>query len=248
MYRRSVVFYASWWHYDQARSKMPICVCCNKCQRENNISNIYCRFINAESSRRPLRITRPMLHRILTYHQVMPGYLDFLSVFGTQNEARDLRFSGFRDQTFLKQTTSPRPLEIESLKRSGRRYQLSYNLKAVASKSLAGTEVSNQQWYIPQAAFHHQFDVVHGTALWIVTQGHSSIKERIEDMVSIRGRPEDRAFANREGCFRTTLTTNLLYCHWSTEEWRWYIQWLEEVMEKEVSILLLDLDFYSRSC
>lgn len=166
----------------------------------------------------------------------MPGYLEFLSVFGTNNEARDLRFSGFREQTTLKNTPSPRALEIDSMERSGRQYQLSYNLKAVACKN-APADFTKKDWSIRQGAFHHQFDVVKGTALWIVTQGHLSIKERVADMTSVAGRPEDRAYYLRKDCFRTTLSTHLLFCHWSIEEFRYYIQWLEEVIDKEVIYL-----------
>jgi hypothetical protein len=164
----------------------------------------------------------------------MPGYLDFLSVFGSQAEARDLRFSGFREQTSL--TKPPRGPVIKALGRSGRQVQLSYNLKAVACKSAPGTNISDQEWSIRQAAFHHQFDVEEGTTLWIITQGNLYIKERVTEMTAIHGRPEDRAFSSPEDCFQTSLTTHLLYCHWSIEEWRWYIQWLEEVIEKETDI------------
>src|SRR6187402_2626297 len=110
-----------------------------------------------------------MLLRILRYHQVMPGYLDFMAVFGSQNENRDLRFSGFREQTSI--TKPSRALEMRNLGRSGRQFQLCYNLKAVACKSLPGTDLSEQQWSVRQAAIHHQFDVEEGTTLWIVTQG-----------------------------------------------------------------------------
>ena len=57
-------------------------------------------------------------------------------------------------------------------------------------------------------------------------------------MTAVHGRPEDRAFSTSEDCFRTSLTTHLLNCHWSTEEWRWYIQWLEEVIETEVRLCI----------
>lgn len=173
-----------------------------------------------------------MLRRILTYHQVTPNYLEFLSVFGAQIKARDLRFSGFRHYTSLEK--SARILSIPALGRSGRQYQLCYNLKAVACKPTRSTDVLEQQWSIRHGSFHHQFDIVEGTALWIVAQGHLTIKERIVDMTSSRGRPEDRAFSTVQESFKTSLNTHLLFCHWSTEEWRWYIQWLEEVVEREV--------------
>ena len=194
-------------------------------------ANVSYSFITADSSRAPLKLTQNMLLRILSFHQVMPVYLDFLSVFGSQNEARDLRFSGFREQISLSSTH--RAL-IPELGRSGRQFQLSYNLKAVACKSAPSVELTKRQWTIRQAAIHHQFDMEAGSSLWIITQGHLFIKQSIQEMTAIHGRPEDRAFSTSEDCFRTSLTTHLLNCHWSIEEWRWYIQWLEEVIEKEV--------------
>lgn len=164
----------------------------------------------------------------------MAEYLDFIFVFGSQNEARDLRFSGFREQLSLRKTTHP--FDIRPLGRSGRQFQLSYNLKTVVLKSPVSTELSNKDWSIRQAAFHHQFDIEIGTTLWIVTQGALAIKERVQEMTAIHGRPVDRQFGNNVECFRTSLTTHLLYCQWSTEEWRWYIQWLEEIIEKETEI------------
>ena len=207
-------------------------------------TNVTYSFITADSSRTPLKLTLNMLLRILSFHQVMPVYLDFLSVFGSQNEARDLRFSGFREQISLSATH--RAL-IPELGRSGRQFQLSYNLKAVACKSASTVELTKRQWSIRQAAIHHQLDVEAGTSLWVITQGHLFIKGRIEDMTAIHGRPDDRAFSTSEDCFRTSLTTHLLNCHWSIEEWRWYIQWLEEVIDKEVSLGAL-LSYLATKC
>ncbi|TDZ20068.1 putative serine/threonine-protein kinase MPS1-like protein [Colletotrichum orbiculare MAFF 240422] len=63
-----------------------------------------CRFIYiyGHHSRARLNITRSMLTEILTFHQVMPDYLDFLLAFGLQSDPRDLSFSSFREQTWLK--------------------------------------------------------------------------------------------------------------------------------------------------
>ena len=191
-----------------------------------------CSFPWAGHSRRPLNISRKILVRILSYHQVMPGYLDFIFVFGSQSEPRDLRFSGFREQTLL--ATSPCGPAVPGLGRRGRQYQICYNLKSVACTSTASIP-EQKEWSIRQAAFHHQFDVLEGTTLWIVTQGELHIKKRVEDLTGVKGRPEDRAFNTPEDCFKSSLAVHLLYCHWSAEEWRWYIQWLEEIIDQKVS-------------
>jgi Mg2+ and Co2+ transporter CorA len=163
----------------------------------------------------------------------MPVYLDFISVFGLQTHSRDLRFSGFREQTLLSKPIDG--LSMLSLGRSGRQYQLCYNLKSVACVSAAITTSNEREWSIRQAAFHHQFDVEQGTTLWLITKGDLDIKEQVQQMTGKDGRQEDRSFGTPEECFKSSLAVHLLYCHWSTEAWRWYLQWLEDVTDKEVS-------------
>lgn len=192
-----------------------------------------CSFLWAGDSRKSLNISQRMLVRILSYHQVMPGYLDFMFVFGLQSEPRDLRFSGFREQTLL--TTPPCGPAVPGLGRSGRQFQICYNLKSVACSSATSISAKQKSWSIRQAAFHHQFDVLEGTTLWIVTKGNLDIKTRVENMTGKDGRPDDRAFDSPEDSFKSSLAVHLLYCHWSGEEWRWYIQWLEDVIDQEVS-------------
>jgi hypothetical protein len=184
-------------------------------------------FFWAGDSRKALKLTRTMMARLLTYHQVMPAYLDFVSVFGLQARPRDLRFSGFREQTLL--SNPPRVPAMSSLGRSGRQFQLCYNVKAPFHKT-----APHKIWTIRQAAIHHQFDVVEGTSLWVVTKGDLELKARIEQLTGPLGRPEDRSLTTPQDCFRSSLAVHLLLCHWSNEEWRWYIQSLEDEIDKKV--------------
>lgn len=192
-----------------------------------------CRFIYiyGEHSRDRLKITQNMLTQILTYHQVMPAYLDFISVFGAQSEPHDLRFSSFREQTTL--TDPPRSRAVPGLGRSGRQYQLCYNLKCVALKSEDKTKFMLNEWSIQQAVIHHQFDIVEGRMLWIITKGSLDFQECSKELTGKDANPEDRAFNTFEECFRSSLSAHLLYCHWSTEYWLRYIKWLERVVENE---------------
>lgn len=198
-----------------------------------------CRFVFlwAGDSRSALKITRKMFLRILTYHQVMPSYLDFISVFGSQSEPRDLRFSGFREQIVLNKGV--RAPEIRSLGRSGRQYQLCYNLKGVYCKMSASRlsiKTVEREWSIRQAAFYHCFDVEEGTSIWITAKGDLELKDRIEDMTGANGRPEEKDFETPRRAFRSNLAVHLLQCHWSTEEWRYYIQGLEAEVEDETHL------------
>jgi hypothetical protein len=174
-----------------------------------------------------------MLARTLSYHQVMPSYIDFMCLFGLSSKPRDLRFSSFREQTLL--GDSSHGLAIPGLGRSGRQFQLCYNLKAPFSSSATVCTLKEKQWSIRQAAVHHQFDVIEGTTLWIITKGNLEVKETVQKVTGRTGRPQDRAFNTAEQCFISSLAIHLLLCHWSADEWRWYIQWLEQVVDNEVS-------------
>jgi hypothetical protein len=173
-----------------------------------------------------------MLTQILTYHQVTSVYLDYMFVFGAQSDPRDLRFSGFCAQTMMK--NPPRSLSMPALGRSGRQFQLCYNLKGVTPKRNDVEDVKLSQWSIRQAAIHHQFDVIYGTTLWIVTKGRLDVQQRFKHLTGPDGRLEDKSFGDVYECFRSSLAAHLMFCHWSTEEWRWYIRWLEDVLETEV--------------
>ena len=174
-----------------------------------------------------------MFARILSYHQVMPSYLDFVSVFGIHNRFREPRFSGFRDQTLLKGNTK---LKIDSLGRSGQQYQLCWNLKAPGKWSEEGTlQIGPEKWSVRQGAFHHQFDVEKGTTLWIITKPGLDIKDRVQDVTGKSGNEEDRLFSTTEQCMVSSFAIHLLIGHWATGKWRQYFQWLEDKIEEEVS-------------
>jgi hypothetical protein len=176
-----------------------------------------------------------MLTLIFSYHQVMPNYIDFISVFGLQLEAQDLRFSGFLAHSTIS-IGSPQGLVISSLGRSGRIYQMCYNLKTVSCISDPNSPPKEREWSIQPAAFYHHFDVEEGTALWISTKGRlADLKDQVQDLTGKDGRPEDRSYDSSEESFRSSLAVHLLYCNWSTEGWHSYIKWLELMVDQEVS-------------
>jgi len=163
----------------------------------------------------------------------MPSYLHFLSAFGQHTKPHNARFSGFREHTEL---AAPSPaVAILDLGRSGRQFQLCYNLKSVSCTSPPDTIKRQKTWSIRQVAVCHQFDILKGTTLWILTKGALDLKGHIKEMTGRNGRAEDRSFGTPQECFESSLAVHLLLTHWSTDEWRWYIQWLEDVIVEEVS-------------
>ncbi|KAK0661222.1 hypothetical protein QBC41DRAFT_330499 [Cercophora samala] len=181
-------------------------------------------YIYANHSRDRLRITRSMLTLILSFHQVMPEYLDFLQSFGLQTAARDLYFSGFRRQIALKKP--PTGPDLNALGRSAQQYQIAYNLKGV-------TEKSATEWSIRNAAIYHRYDVNSDRAVWIVTKGGSDLYDSYKELTDSGGRPEDRAFLSADQCFLASLSPHLLFSRWSVHDWRGYLRWLEDKVEKD---------------
>lgn len=177
-----------------------------------------------------------MASRILTYFQVIPSYIDFLSVFtvifGQQVEAVELRFSGFRERVLLSANPA-RGMQLPDVALSGRNYQLCYNLKCVALKNGRGDR-ENWQWSPRQGSFHHQFDVAEGTTLWIMTSAREELRNRVNQLTGDEGRTEDRSYKSPADSFISSFAVHLLLAQWATEDWRGYIRWLEQVLEEKV--------------
>ncbi|CAG8972732.1 hypothetical protein HYALB_00008647 [Hymenoscyphus albidus] len=107
----------------------------------------------------------------LTYHQVMPNFLDFVFPFGFQEYAEHFCFSGFREDSRL---FSEGGLKIPELGRSGQEIRMCYSLKSVES-----SDRDSWPWSVRQTAIYHSFDVVTGKATWIVIKGSHLIRELI---------------------------------------------------------------------
>lgn len=108
----------------------------------------------------------------------MPDFLDFLFGYGSHDgEDRDLRYSCFRTETILSNPDEGNV--IPDLERSGLRYQICYNLKAVSPMAVKKQGVPQEKWQIHRAAIQHQFDPMNGNQLWILGDPHAALKEKI---------------------------------------------------------------------
>ncbi|OIW32047.1 hypothetical protein CONLIGDRAFT_652875 [Coniochaeta ligniaria NRRL 30616] len=174
---------------------------------------------------------------ILTYFQVMPSYIDYMTVFaikfGEQVDASDLRFSGFKERLLLSPVaTGTRSLSLPQLGLSGRSFQICFNLKSVSLKKAVGVR-ERWQWSPRQAVFHHQFDAGHGTSLWIMTSARDDIQNRIQELTGENGDEEDRSFETPARSFISSLAVHSVLAQWASEDWRGYIRWLEQVLEEK---------------
>lgn len=172
-------------------------------------------FLGAPHSRAALQISRAMLSFLFTYHQVMPAMLDFIFPFGKQIHAQDSYFGGFREESRLDvERRGPRIIELG---RSGIELRMCYNLRSV-ERSQSDPELP---WSIRQSAMYHSFDLGSGQSLWINVKGNELIKNRIVNTVT------QPSSDSQSEAFSMALAAHLLFCDWSVENWRWYINYLE---------------------
>ncbi|RYP71312.1 hypothetical protein DL771_004889 [Monosporascus sp. 5C6A] len=210
-----------------------------------------CRFILLEtphSEARRLDLTRAMLLRILTYHQVSSCFLNFITFFGSKTGATDMSFGGFRAESSLK---TPGLLRSDRLGRSGRRIQLCYTLGTVEEEAprsskpaVPGSETyrkAEKPWVRPQASIHHQFDPEMGTMLWIITApvtrprkfdpptARSKSKIWTEEFkVYMNKQHRDGRFLTPQSCFGMSLDIHLKLVAWSVGDFSYCMQDLDD--------------------
>lgn len=162
---------------------------------------------------------------VLTYHQVMPAFLDFLFPFGRQQHAQDFHYASFRHEDRL--TEREHCLHIPELGWSGRELRVCYNLTSVEP-----LKNSQWPWSLRQAAIYHSFDVGTGRANWIIVKGNQLMKKRIMSATKRSDPYELTSFGTTDRAYASTLATHLLICDWAGEHWRWYINFLEDSLQK----------------
>ncbi|KAH7378712.1 hypothetical protein BKA66DRAFT_141561 [Pyrenochaeta sp. MPI-SDFR-AT-0127] len=187
-----------------------------------------CRFVflYANHDQSQLGCSKEQLQHLLTYHQVMPAFLDFIFPFGGTPYCNLNRLSGIRqldtvlDQHDLREA-------IPRLGRSGSCISHTFLLH-----SPSATNKPVDEWSIRQAAIHYQFDVQTGQTLWIVTQGDDNLLARLRRMAIQAESPLANYFADPTTSFRPSLSVHELFFEWSVESWRDYIAQLEGDLEQ----------------
>ena len=179
-----------------------------------------------QDSRACLDTTLEMLMLVFSICQVMPEFLDFLFLFGYQTQAEDLYFSGFREKTRL--TSRDRGTVIPSHLRSGYELQVCYSLKSVEQS----VGQPHWPWSIRQCATHHTFDVKSGRAEWIIIKGNKEIAKRVRSATGNHGPNVFSSFDDVNTAFSAALYIHLIICEWSAENWRWYIKFLEQEIDR----------------
>lgn len=190
-----------------------------------SLTIFFIRFFYARNSRDRLFTTQKMFTDTLTCHQVMPEFLDFIFPFGRREDAEDFHFGALKiDNRFgISQTT----VSIQELGRSGQQYQMCYNLRFV--ERYKGD--SDWPWSIRQSAIFHSFDVENGRTVWIIVKGNLSIRNRISKAVNLSNdtikKSDIHSYKSVSESFTSSINIHSNLCDMATENWRWYINFLE---------------------
>jgi len=165
---------------------------------------------------------------ILTYHQVMPSFLDQLFCYGERVFGQDCHFSGLHFEPRLSE--SQRDIRVPELGRSGRTLQLCYSLQSVEN----ARRQKDWPWSIRSTTVYHSFDVESGLSNWIVVKGSESMKKRMMTELDPNNPKsiQNHRFATLEHAFTYTLSSHLVPSTWAGENWRWYIDFMEDATQE----------------
>lgn len=190
-----------------------------------------------------LNITEDMLFLILSFHQVSPAYLNFITCFSSQTGSSDLRFGGFRSQAAFRHADDR---GIKELARSGINYQLCLKLRTVLERD---PNVKDKPGRVSgpsklQAAIYHHFDVREARAFWIVTAPKRSfensakanvlwdqIRLSISECRTADGRTVKVASGAERHRFAGSLGIFVTVAEWSLSDFAFYIQHIEEQLD-----------------
>ncbi|KIW18136.1 hypothetical protein PV08_02424 [Exophiala spinifera] len=179
-----------------------------------------------------LQITKRMLVRIFTHHQVPMQHMNLLFLFGRENRMTGGRYDSFWGQVAFGQ---PMPgLEAPDLGRSGKHYEISFNLKGISS------DITDPKTFTPEfphngaicnVAIYHKLDIIHGTSIWIITKPGGGLSRYTGAEASGSGGDDTRMFTTPAECYISSLEVHITLARWAGESWWAYFQDLETLIE-----------------
>ena len=154
----------------------------------------------------------------------MPEFVDFLLAFGMSEHSKDFLYSGFRSEMNLADDCDR--LILQRLGRSGREIRLCHILRSVE-------EVPGQRWpwALRPTVTYHSFDAESGKSVWMVVKANEVIKDRIRASCDDQDLYQYSSDGDFDNSFESTLRTHLVLCALAGENWRWYINYIEQQIQ-----------------
>lgn len=160
---------------------------------------------------------------LLTYHQIMPSFLDLVFTFKARQ--RPLTCALFRHENYLDENAPS--LSLPHLGRSGIQIQHAFNLLTVEP---ADSPDERNQWPLRHASLYHSLDLKTGRAVYILMKGNGKLAKRIKDATDRNRHLRPDTPRTPEQSFLASLQVHLLMLEWSVESWSEYIDSMEETL------------------
>ncbi|KAK4140569.1 uncharacterized protein C8A04DRAFT_14831 [Dichotomopilus funicola] len=188
-------------------------------------TNILCdqSLIMSKDHRASLMCAKDELAKLLTYHQVMPSFVDLICTFQFREEP--LHYALFRRENYLDRDSPT--LRVPHLGRSGIQIQHAFNLLTV-ERSDRKDELN--PWPLRHATLYHSLDLETGRAVYISMKGNPELVNRMREAGHVNRHMLPTTPRTREKSFIASLQVHLIMLEWCGENWNEYIE------EKAVSI------------
>ncbi|KAK0714741.1 hypothetical protein B0H67DRAFT_490888 [Lasiosphaeris hirsuta] len=180
-------------------------------------------FLHSKTSRDALGCSKEQLALILTYHQVMPSFLDLVFTFKARQ--RPLTHALFRHENYLDENTPS--LRLTHLGRSGIQIQHAFNLLTVERTDLPE---ERNQWPLRHASLYHSLDLETGRAVYILLKGNSELARRIKDATETNRHMRGDTRRTPVQSFVASLQVHLIMLEWAVEYWSEYIDSMDEAL------------------
>lgn len=181
-------------------------------------------FLQSRDSRSPVGCTRKQLQFLLTYHQVMPSFLDFVFLFKGRENA--LAQAIFRHENYLEKD-SPK-FNVPTIGRSSVLVQHAFNILSVEKPMSKRGQDQITEWPLRHATVYHAFDLQNGRALWAVLKGNNIMGNRIKSAIGQHKDLKPDAMSSPERSFVASLHIHMIALEWCAENWGQYIDHLGE--------------------
>ncbi|KAH9884066.1 hypothetical protein F4778DRAFT_800387 [Xylariomycetidae sp. FL2044] len=187
-----------------------------------------CRFIFLQASTlSPIKMSKETFCRILSYHQVMPQFLDIVSSFG-RIWAPGLAQSYPAFACNMNDSVS---VPLPQLGRSGRQLEICYNLKVMTGAG-GSSQDGKKRYYIEQSAVYHQFDKDSGRSLWIIIDGGEKPERKEPSQLGFMAK-DPPVFSDTLSSLRAAFDLQLDYFRDAYQSFLPYISDLEEQLEQQ---------------
>ncbi|KAH0613689.1 uncharacterized protein H6S33_005575 [Morchella sextelata] len=187
-------------------------------------------------SRSRVAIPEDTLRKLLTVHQVMPGFIDFLQAFGRKASSSDTGFGGCKRRIEYATPNSSKQRNMKSYGMwiirvedvyyngtNGYASEICYNIKFAEEhgRKEKEDEPPKDPWSIRQTCIYQKFEYEKKSSTWIMVQPSDKATTRLNEV--FKARAEEYI----EDTVHNPMDIHLVFLSGAAENWRWYYNYLE---------------------